>query len=260
VKVIYDFGCNNGIDIPYFLRKGDKLVVVDANPAHINEIKSVYREHIDRGVLVAIDNIITTQESGERLDFFLHKKHNVRSTMVRPQDQEIHDFEVIKIKTKNALEIIQEHGLPYYVKTDLEGYDEMLLEYLLKNNIRPSFISAEMNNINIFSLLHSIGGYQYFNIVDGSNVHIDYKTCRIQTNNGVEEFSFKEHSAGPFGNDISTKWMNADNIIRRIAMEKYGWKDLHATNERIERGIDVFRMKRCIFKKIIERFTFGLIR
>ena len=31
-KVIYDFGANNGVDIPYYLLKADLVIAVEANP------------------------------------------------------------------------------------------------------------------------------------------------------------------------------------------------------------------------------------
>ena len=39
-KIIYDFGANNGDDIPYYLMKADEVIAVEANPKLCDVIKN----------------------------------------------------------------------------------------------------------------------------------------------------------------------------------------------------------------------------
>ena len=255
MKIIYDFGCNNGIDIPYYLKKADRVIVIEANPKYTQKIQRDYHNVIKNKKLIVVNKIITTGQSGEIKRFYVHRIYDVRSTFIRPQENEINDFEIANVETQNALELINEHGFPYYLKIDLEGYDEILLEYLLTNRIKPPFISAELSNIKIFSLLQLLGRYNSFNIVDGKKVHLNYRKCLIRAGNCLEPYSFQEHSAGPFGSDINEKWMTADNIIRKIALESCGWKDLHASNEIIAPENHSINLK----KYILCKFSCGLL-
>ena len=114
--------------------------------------------------------------------------------------------------------MIQEYGDPYYIKIDVENYDQVLLRKLFENNIKPPFISAESHSIEIFCLLVALGGYNSFKLVDGETVSQLYKNHKIVTNNGIEFYSFPHHSAGPFGDDVFGEWMTADNFFKVLAL------------------------------------------
>ena len=94
----------------------------------------------------------------------------------------------------------------------------------------PPFISAESHTIEVFSLLVAMGRYNSFKLVEGCSVSEKYKNHKIISNEGAEVYSFPHHSAGPFGEDISGKWMTADTFYRLLAFECLGWKDVHATS------------------------------
>jgi hypothetical protein len=142
----------------------------------------------------------------------------------------MNQFSEIQLPSMGVLNLIGRHGKPFYIKIDIENYDQIILRELFLNDIRPEFISAESHSIEVFSLLLSLGDYGSFNIVDGPTVAITYKNASIKTADRVERYSFPEHSAGPFGEDIAGKWMTPDNFFRLLAFEQLGWKDVHATN------------------------------
>ena len=129
------------------------------------------------------------------------------------------------------ISIIEQHGAPFYIKIDLESYDQVILMELFRKNIRPKFVSAESHSIDIFTLLVAFGRYISFNLVDGATVQEKYANHPIMTQNGRKLYTFPHHSAGPFGEDIKGPWMTPDNFFRRLAFEQLGWKDIHATNE-----------------------------
>jgi hypothetical protein len=56
-RVIYDFGSNNSDDIPYYLKKADLVVAVEANPALCNQIRSRFKIEISTGKLV-VENCV----------------------------------------------------------------------------------------------------------------------------------------------------------------------------------------------------------
>ena len=60
-----------------------------------------------------------------------------------------------------------------------------------------------------------------------------YSNKVITSIKGPRRFSFKEHSAGPFGDDIRTPWEDADAFFYTLAKAELGWKDIHATHAQL---------------------------
>ena len=225
-KIIYDFGSNNGDDIPYYLLKSDLVVAVEANPLLCEQISNRFASEIERGKLV-IENCVITAEDSKQVSFYISNKHNVLSQFPKPSTEELCHFSEVILPSKKAAHIINEHGAPYYIKIDIEHYDAEILRALSKGNIFPPFISAESHSIDVFCMLVNMG-YRAFKLVDGLTVSEVYANRSIPSAKGGK-YSFPHHSAGPFGNDVDGNWMTADNFFRLLAFEGLGWKDIHAS-------------------------------
>jgi len=230
-KIIYDFGSNNGDDIPYYLTRADKVVAVEANPGLVAQIVSRFSKDIAAQKLIVEHCVLTVDDGGAAVPFYVHKVEHVLSQFPRPNKSVLDEFEEIIIPSKNVISIIEQHGVPFYIKVDLESYDQVILMELFRKDIRPKFVSAESHSIDIFALLVAVGGYTSFNLVDGLTVQAKYANHPIMTQNGMKLYTFPPHSAGPFGEDIKGPWMTPDNFFRRLAFEQLGWKDIHATSE-----------------------------
>ena len=229
-RVIYDFGANNGDDTEYYLKKADLVIAVEANPLLANAIRSRFSDAIAASKLVVEACILSDGITGTVHPFYIHKTNHVMSQFPRPEASRLSEFEEVQLPSKNVIDLVEQHGDPYYVKIDVEHFDQAILELLFSRDIRPPFISAESHSIEIFSTLVSQGKYDCFNLVDGRSVERVYKNAHIETTRGEEVYSFPRHSAGPFGADISSPWMTANNFFLRLAFEGLGWKDVHATN------------------------------
>jgi FkbM family methyltransferase len=228
-KIIYDFGSNNGDDIPYYLKKGDMVIAIEANPFLCKQIENRFLSDIQNGRLFIENCVLTADEVGKEVCFYIHKRDPVLSRFPKPDN--IHDFEEALLPCQSVLGVIQRYGDPYYIKIDIEHYDHLILRTLFLNGIQPPFISAESHCIEVFSLLVSLGKYNAFKLVDGRTVSKKYNKYSIVSNNGRELYSFPYDSAGPFGDDIAGEWMTAENFFRLLAFEGLGWKDIHATNQ-----------------------------
>jgi FkbM family methyltransferase len=227
-KVIYDFGSNNGDDIPYYLKKADMVVAVEANPILAATIGRRFGSAISEQRLFVINNVLTINEHSEGVPFYIHKTHHIFSQFPQPDD--INSFDQVMLPSINVMHLIEQHGPPYYIKLDIEHYDQVILRDLFLHGVRPVFVSAESHSIEIFSLLVALGRYKSFNLVEGATVQSEYRNCQIKTALGEESYSFPIHSAGPFGEDIKRPWMTADNFFKFLAFEGLGWRDVHATD------------------------------
>jgi FkbM family methyltransferase len=229
-RVIYDFGANNGDDIPYYLKKADLVVAVEANPVLCREMEEKFSGELRTDKLKIENCVLTDEGNAPEVYFYLHKRRHVLGQFPQPAEEVIVNYTKTRLPSRSVLEILREYGTPYYIKIDLEGYDEVILRQLLQNGYRPPFISAESSSIQILALLAGLGDYKAFKLVEGSTVHKEYRRHTISVESGKEVFAFPAHSAGPFGDDIKGEWMNADDLFDALSVKKMGWRDIHATN------------------------------
>ena len=227
-KIIYDFGSNNGDDIPYYLLKSDLVIAVEANPALCDHIKKRFKDAILNGNLIVKNCVLVVEKSSDKQAFYIHETKDRLSQLPKPEN--IDRFKKVYVPSINVIDLIRNYGDPYYIKIDLESYDQIILRELFINNIMPPYISAESHSIDVFASLVALGKYNAFKIVDGRSVSDRYKDYDITTNDGgISKYSFPKHSAGPFGNDINGPWMTSANFFRVLAFVGLGWKDIHAT-------------------------------
>lgn len=230
---IYDFGANNGDDLPYYLKKADRVVAVEANPELCAQIRARFVDAIAGGRLIVENVVITEDEHDRAVPFYLSKEHHVLGQFPRPAEDRRHEFEEVGLPAKSVAQLVAQHGTPHYVKVDLEGYDEAVLRALFLSGHRPPYISSEAHTPGPFGLLVGLGGYDAFKLLDGRSVAQQYEHREIATNNGPERYSFPMHSAGPFGDDVDGPWLTASRLLTQLAVDGLGWKDIHATTQAV---------------------------
>ncbi|MFP5236734.1 MAG: FkbM family methyltransferase [Acidobacteriota bacterium] len=227
-KIIYDFGANNGDDIPYYLKKADLVVAVEANPSLCRGIEARFAAEIRAGRVQVENCVLVGEGEAPEVYFYLHKRHHVLGQFPKPDANVIADYDQILLPSRRVLDVLRRYGDPYYVKIDIEHSEEAILKELFRNGIRPPFLSAEAHSIKVFALLAGLGDYKAFKLVDGPTVATQYKDHVLSPSG--ERYSFPPHSAGPFGEDVAGDWLSADDLFERLADQGLGWKDIHATN------------------------------
>jgi FkbM family methyltransferase len=240
-RIIYDFGMNNGDDVEYYLRKGCKVVGVEANPKHCNDCLRRFKHPITRGDLVVLNVALSDKSSTRPVRFFVHRTIHTMSQLLEPPAETASNYEEILVPQRKASEIVKDYGEPYYIKIDVEHVDHLVIADLFAASIFPTFISAESHLIDVFCLFVA-HGYTFFNLVDGGTVNIKYKNADIQTPSGKQKFSFEYNSAGPFGEDIKSPWMTQDVFFRFLQLGDLGWKDIHATKIRMSNTTSTINM------------------
>jgi FkbM family methyltransferase len=239
VDYIFDFGANAGQNLDYYLSRAKKVIAVEANPKLCHQIQKEFKEAIDSNRLTLENVAITSQDelSGTQVDFFIQTNSSVHSQLDIPQNME--NFERIKVLSMTATQIVRKHLVPSdatsYIKIDLEGFDSQVLRDLFRNQIYPENISAESHTIETFTAFIETGVYKSFTLIDGNKVP-NYKWESAENTSK----SFRRHSAGPFGRDIVGKWFEPDAFYQLLALERLGWKDIHASklSKNCERKLD----------------------
>ena len=234
-KIIYDLGCHNGSNIPYYLLKADLVVAVDANPKLCEIIKYKFEKEIQEKRLIVENCIISHEASGEKKSFYIFEELDVLSTIYPEnksylENKEIKksDYTKIEVVSKNILDLIYEFGDPFFIKIDLENYDHIILREIFNNKIIPKYISSECHNLEVFNLMTNNDEYNFFKLSKGNDVHLeDYQ---IKNLSGFEiNYKFPLHSAGPFADDIKGDWLPKDIFISQFFLNGGpSWVDIHA--------------------------------
>lgn len=231
-KIIYDLGCGDGSNIPYYLMKADQVIAIDANPHLCKIIKNQFTKEIKTKKLILKNLIITDRKDRQNDIFYIHKYNNLLGQYPKPLDKK--NFNAVSVDSINIISLLKSFGRPYYLKIDLEKYDNVILKKLLLNKIIPPYLSVEINNDLTIKILHNIGNYDAFKIVNGKKILKYYKKTLIRNySNEKVKFSFSINSAGPFGDDIHGNWMSYENLNKAIFYGNIGWNDIHCSKSNI---------------------------
>lgn len=135
VRAIYDLGANNGDDIPYYLLRSDKVVVVEANPTLCDRIRTRFSSEIADGHLVVENLVVTDKDDLETVSFWIHEGDDALSRSPTPKVPK--NFCELQLPSRSIVDLIRQHREPFYVKIDLEHFDNLLLPALFREEIRP---------------------------------------------------------------------------------------------------------------------------
>ncbi len=265
--LIYDVGLHRGTDSAFYLRKGFRVVGIEASPGLVDLAREQFREEIVDGRLTLIPAAIAP-EAG-RIPFYLNLDKDVWGT-ISPDFASRNERlgtrnEAVEVEAVTFRSVLEQHGIPYYLKVDIEGADTLCLEALHEFPERPRFVSVEID-LTCFAegfdcLVHLWNlGYREFKVVNQSlNKRVQ---CPDPPLEGVYvPASFGAECSGPFGEEAPGRWLSIEETLqrclsvmrqqqlfgasggkyydtwlrhpvkwfRRLAgMEPIGWYDLHA--------------------------------
>lgn len=249
MELIFDIGMNNGDDTAYYLHKGYKVVAVDADPAMVEEAKLRFREEIERD-RVQILNVGIAPERGEQ-EFYISLQYSVWSSFDKANATKGGgEYRSLKVHCIRFIDLIDQFGIPYYVKIDIEGNDRCCLEDLESGRL-PRFISFEMSyadsdkDIDLLSDL----GYSHFKCIrqnDFSPITLKNMDRECSRREIVDRLGlvgkvinkirfrkprdgiwrFQDGSSGMFGDDLPGEWLSR-NEARAM------WRKLHDTDLRV---------------------------
>lgn len=197
-NLIIDVGMHTGRDTEHYLSKGFDVVAIEADERHVNAVSARLAEHVESGRLKIL-NVAINDYDGEA-DFYANAEHDDWGTLspefVERNEQRYdsaHERRVVKCtRFENVL---AEHGVPFYLKIDIEGLDLLCIRALEKFETRPTYVSYESDQKDFegaFTELSELWqlGYRSFKIV----------------------FQ-KGDTSGPFGEDTPGPWMTIEETL-----------------------------------------------
>ena len=225
--LIYDVGAHKGEDAEFYLLKGFRVVAIEAVPALCDAIRVRLGSYLEAGQLTLI-NAAVAERVGP-ITFFTNQRISVYGTTSETWAKRNELFGApsnkVTVTGLRFIDVLAEHGVPYYLKIDIEGSDLLCLHALKSFPSRPKFVSIESATVHWadaiaeFSLLRELG-YSRFKLVQQRDV--PKQRCPNPPAEGkYVDHHFEKNSSGLFGDELPGKWMS-----EREALKSYRYKFL----------------------------------
>lgn len=221
MAIIFDVGAHKGEDTEFYLKKGFKVVAIEANPILAQNLREKFSEELAKGTLILIESAVADHD-GE-IEFFLNELSvwgTTHKSWVERNEKMGKRSTSIRVPAVKFTRVIEEYGVPHYLKIDIEGSDMLCVHAFAQTESRPNFISIESSKTSWRDLLTEFDtfwkmGYRRFKIINQKWV-----PGQVEPNpprEGVfSNHSFPHDSSGLFGDDLPGPW-----LTKRQALTKY---------------------------------------
>ncbi len=160
--LIYDVGMHNGNDTDYYLHRGYRVVAIEADPALFEQARTRFAAEIAAGRLTLLNVGIAPQEG--TADFWICEgKSEYNSFDKANATKRGHTAHAIQIPCRCFGNILREHGVPLYLKVDIECFDKLCVEALDPADL-PQYVSLELTEADQLHALRR-AGYDRFKLV-----------------------------------------------------------------------------------------------
>lgn len=161
--LIFDIGVNNGDDSSYYLYRGYRVVGVEANPTLNEALKIRFEREIKDQKFILVEGAISLTPAPVRfyindwIDEWSASNKDIAGRSGLPVTGVV--VEGITIES-----LFEKYGVPFYLKSDIEGGDAVVLESLTKDTL-PSYFSVEATCLDYLKKLYEFG-YSKFKCID----------------------------------------------------------------------------------------------
>lgn len=224
--LVFDFGLHKGEDTHFYLAKGYRVVAFEADPKLAAACREQFADEIGAGRLTIMEGAVAPASAGDEVVFYVSDKSVWGTTdpdwVERNRRVGIEAHE-IRARRVDLAAVLQQFGVPHYMKIDIEGADRHVLEVLASQPARPQFISMESEMVDFDELIEELRtlrelGYRRFKAVQqefipGTTLNLD----RLDGSRFI--YTFPMDTSGPFGDEIPGEWLDFDGVVeayRRI--------------------------------------------
>ena len=237
---VFDLGMHNGDDASYYLERGFKVVAVEANGELCGECHTRFKEQISRGELSIVNKAIG-ENDGRTVEFYISSLNSEWSTTRWMPEVLGSNPKKVVVETITLRTLIARFGMPHYIKCDIEGSDIIFCGQMLKEELKPDFISVEATSLELLGLLMA-SGYDSFQLVNNAKVR-RFASRKTFDNSvyGNGSATITGHCSGEFGFDLDPrKWISFEDAayrwLKHVDLHKTdpdmvidNWFDFHAT-------------------------------
>lgn len=221
--LIFDVGMNNGEDTAFYLAKGFRVVAVEANPDMCRLAAERFRRELEKGRLTIVPKAVAAQSG--TITLWVNRQNDEWSSLsqvyVSRNERVGAPSTELQVPAVRFDELLREHGIPYYLKIDIEGMDHLCLEALQNFSRRPRFVSVETSGTNdfdytrdLFARLDALG-YSAFKLVD-QRTHHRTRLPEPALEGHYIDYRFPLNaSSGPFGEETPGAWKPMQPLLRK---------------------------------------------
>jgi FkbM family methyltransferase len=232
-RIIFDLGTNDGEDTAFYLKRGFNVVALEANPVLCDKGRQRFRNEISQGRLSLL-NVAIANRPGQAKFYVNLENDHWSSLNAEWAGRDATKFKEISVECVTVRSLFAEFGVPYYLKIDVEGADQSVLEQLRHVDTLPLFVSVEDCRLGFdYMRIMASCGYNAFKLLDQSGI--------AQMTDAATGHAFPAGSSGPFGDDLPGEWLPYDEMVKhysqtvrdragnRLAPRSHWW-DIHCTS------------------------------
>lgn len=238
-NLIFDIGMNHGEDTEYYLCKGFHVIAVECNPNLVDEVSARLAPYI-RSKQLVICPVGIAKDAGY-MEFYINLDNDHLSSFVKElatKDGSLSNvLNVQCITLREVLEDFAKGRVPRYMKIDIDGACDSVLNELALWKEKPKFVSVEEYGLQTIHDLKMLG-YDRFSIY---RQRLKFDSPPKPPREG--EYcgrSFSGKDSGLFGLELPGPWLNArdsamifETFVRRpdghYVGPEHEWYDIHAT-------------------------------
>ncbi|HEY2827695.1 MAG TPA: FkbM family methyltransferase [Pirellulales bacterium] len=266
--LIYDIGMHKGEDTEFYLRKGFRVVAFEANPELVGFCKARFREFIEYGRLTIIEGAIlesnTLLPGQKTVQFYVSKLNSVWGTVCEEwaqRNERMGDSSTpVEVDVIDMAAVLEEYGVPRYMKIDIEGCDMACVSALRKFSVRPDYVSLESEKTGFNSIQQQIDalaelGYDAFQAVEQSKIH----RCQVPPLPPKEgkyvTHQFEEGCSGLFGAELPGGWKSRREILSHFRIVSLGYRLLGDDSVMSRWRFPLARMIRSLTRSFLKFIT-----
>jgi FkbM family methyltransferase len=222
--LIFDVGCNNGDDTDFYLKKGFRVVAIDADQALCDAVSKRFAAEISSGRCEVIYGAVG-EKTGDTVTFYICDNKTDWNTcdpyFVEQNEKEGAKYRTVVVPTINVAELMVTRGTPYYVKIDIEGADAIPLQTMAGKKNIPTYASIEIAQHDLsvglgqIRLLKSLG-YTQFNFFNQGMRHAVKAPFPAREGN-YAAFDGNAVTTGLFGKELGGTWLDLPAAEKRFA-------------------------------------------
>lgn len=224
--LVYDVGMHDGEDTEFYLRRGFRVVGIEANPVLVARLREKFGREIRTGRLVLVDRAIA-RAPGQVL-FAVNRTMDVWGSIdadfIERNRKAGAESDFLPVEAVRFADVVRAHGIPYYLKIDIEGMDMACVEGLWELAAVPKYLSIESavtsgnacfdRGFTELAQLWSLG-YRQFKYVDQSLLErLDGKLLQFEGDR--LRYTHVRESSGPFGEDSPGEWSGIKTTLRQM--------------------------------------------
>lgn len=225
-NLIIDVGMHDGQDTAFYLAKGFDVVAIEANPALVDAARDRFTSEIGSGRLQILP--VAIAETAGTLPLAICEENSNWSSMSsafveRNESMAGSTYRYVDVPTRTFASILEEVGVPHYLKVDIEGSDMLCVRALNQLENLPDFVSIESNVSSppgsfdlVFDELSTLWelGYRRFAYVDQTKIP-RHKPPYPPREGRFAEATFTVKCTGLFGEELPVRWETIDRAVRR---------------------------------------------